>query len=77
MSDFGKINWLDLGKGAIVALITVILTAVYAGLTATPPAIPATWAQWTPILTSGVTAAIAYLMKNLFQNSNGTLGKEA
>jgi hypothetical protein len=76
-SNFGTLNWSDLIKGVLIASGTVILTAVLASLQATPPAIPATWAQWSGILTAGAIAGITYLLKNIFSNSDGKLGTEA
>lgn len=72
MSNFGSLNWLDLGKGVLVAFLTVFLGSLYTGLS--QGAFPsgselATWAA------SGLAAGVAYLIKNLFTNSSNELAK--
>jgi hypothetical protein len=61
MSDLGKLNWLDLGKGLIVAILSSILTVIYTTLQAGGLTF-----NWKEILTVGLTSAVAYLIKNLF-----------
>jgi hypothetical protein len=68
MSLFGKINWLDVLKGFIVAVGTVVLTGVYTALqSGTLP----TLAQLETLGLAGLGAGLAYLLKNIFSNNAG------
>lgn len=62
-----KLGWKDAGKGFIMAIITAILTGVYTSVQAGQ--IPTTFAQFQPMLMTGATAGIGYLIKNLATNS--------
>jgi hypothetical protein len=73
MSDLFKINLLDLGKGLLVAAIAAIGTALLPILES--GALP-TLANLQAAGIAGLTAGIAYLLKNLFTNSSGTLLKK-
>ena len=64
---FLTLNWKDLGKGLILAFLTVFVTTVYAALQA--GALP-TGAQLGSAALAGLTAMVAYLIKNFFTNSN-------
>lgn len=67
MSNFFSLNLRDLVKGAVVAALAVIAAAVTTLLEAgTMPSIE----QWKGIGWSGLMAGAAYLLKNLFTNSN-------
>jgi len=68
-SNFFSLNWLDLAKGLLVAVIGAILTGVYQAIQA--GALAWTWLFWQPIVLTGVGAGIAYLIKNFFSNSAG------
>ena len=68
-SNFLNLNWLDLLKGSLVAIIGAILTAVYQAIQA--GAFSFTWVFWQPIVLAGVGAGLAYLIKNFFSNSSG------
>jgi len=68
-SNFFSLNWLDLGKGLLVAVIGAILTGIYEAITA--GSLTWTWAFFQPIVLTGVAAGIAYLIKNFLTNSNG------
>jgi len=68
-SNFFSLNWLDLGKGLLVAVIGAILTAVYQAIQSGQ--LTWTWAFFQPIVLTGVAAGIAYLIKNFFSNSSG------
>ena len=67
MSDFGKLNWLDLGKSLIVAFVAACLGVIY-------PVIQAgTFPDWPMIqnaLLVGLAGAVAYLLKNLFSGTS-------
>jgi hypothetical protein len=71
MSNFLNINWKDLMKGLLVAVIGAILTAAYEAINA--GTIQFTWAFWQPIVYTGIAAGMAYLIKNLFTNSTGNV----
>ena len=73
MSTFGTINLLDLGKGFLVAIIGALLTGIYQALQA--GTIAFTWIFWQPNVLTAVTAGIAYIIKNLFTNSQNELAK--
>jgi hypothetical protein len=73
MSNFLNINWRDLGKAVIMLFLTTfitgITTAIQAGHFPDGP-------QLLFSLKAGGLAALAYLLKNLFTNSNGTIGTQ-
>lgn len=72
-SFFGKLNGYDLLKGFIVAIGTAVLTSLLPIIqTGALPDI----ATLKAIAISGVAAGIAYLLKNLFTNSNGEVAKK-
>jgi hypothetical protein len=67
-SLFGSINLLDIGKGALVAALTVFVGAFGGGLqSGVFPAGPdiLVWVK------AGLVAGIGYILKNLFTNSQG------
>lgn len=72
MSKFLGLNWQDAVKGLIVAVLTAFLSALIPMLEA------GTWPSKSQILQAviaGVTAAAAYLLKNVLTNSQGQIGK--
>jgi hypothetical protein len=70
-SSFLKLNWQDYAKGLIVAVGTTVLTALMTSLNSghLPQG-----KEWAGIGTAAISAAVAYLLKNLFTNSDGTIG---
>lgn len=68
-SNFFALNWMDLLKGLLVAVIGAILTGIYEAITA--GSLTWTWAFFQPIVLTGVAAGIAYLIKNFLSNSSG------
>jgi len=69
-ATFGKLNWKDLLKGAILAFIVALLTGalqLFQG-----GQIEWTFIFWQPTIYAGITALIAYLLKNLLTNSDDT-----
>lgn len=69
-ADFGKLNWKDLLKGAILAFIVAFLTGalqLFQG-----GQVEWTFIYWQPTVYAGITALIAYLLKNLLTNSDDT-----
>lgn len=69
-SIFGTLNLKDFGKGLLLAVLTPILTIIYQSLNAGSLTF-----DWKLIITTGVSAGLAYLLKNLFSNSNGDFAK--
>lgn len=59
-----SLNWLDAGKGLVMAIITAILMAVESSLQAGELSL-----SWTKIAVPGVIAGIAYLLKNFFTSA--------
>jgi hypothetical protein len=72
-STFLGLNWKDFLKGGIVAFIVAVLTGALQ-LFQTGP-VEWTWLFWQPTIYAGITALIAYLLKNLVTNSNDEILK--
>ena len=72
MSNFLNLNWNDLGKGLLVAVITAVLTFAYEALQSGSLFAPGSLKT---IGLTALTAAVAYLLKNLFTNSTGKILK--
>lgn len=70
-SSFGKLNLADLGKGVLIAVGTVILTGIATSLQAGK--LPTT-SELGVLVIAGLGAGAAYLVKNIFTNSNNQLG---
>lgn len=70
-SSFLKLNIKDFAKGLLVAVISAVLTVVYTSLQAGSLNF-----DWKVIATTALTAALAYLTKNVFQNQSGEIGTE-
>jgi hypothetical protein len=68
MSKFFQLNMSDFVKGLIIAVLTVIVTSV--GDIIATGNFP-TAAQWKIIGLAALSAAIAYIIKNLLTNSQG------
>lgn len=65
-SPFLNVDFKDLAKGFVLAVLTSVLTIVYTTLQSGSLAI-----DWKLCLTTSLTSGIAYLLKNLFTNSKG------
>jgi hypothetical protein len=72
MSEFLKLNGKDFFKGLFVAVLAIIASSLSVILDA--GALP-TMAEWLSIAKVAGTAAISYLLKNLFTNSSDQLLK--
>lgn len=72
-SKFFNLNWADLGKGLLIAFLTALLGGILELLQA--GTLPTTWVAFQPIFELSLAAAVSYLLKNLFTNSEGTLMK--
>lgn len=72
-SKFFGLDVSDAVKGIIMAFTAAVLTAVYAAIS------DGDWPSKAELLDSlrvGFTAALAYILKNLFTNSDGTFAKK-
>ncbi len=65
---FGQLMSKDLVKGFIMAILTVIVTFAYTSLQA--GTLPTDGATWKHEAILGLSAGLAYLIKNFFTNSN-------
>ena len=66
-SDFLNLNWKDFVKGLLVAVLTAVITYLY-GVIGTGDF---TAIDWKMVGSTALIAALAYLSKNLFTNSEG------
>jgi hypothetical protein len=73
MSNFLKLNWADIGKGILVAVLaaigTVLLPVLESGVLPTLAILQAAGI-------TGLTAGLAYLVKNIITNSSGEILKK-
>lgn len=65
-SPFLNIDFNDLGKGLILAVLTSVMTVIYTTVQTGSLSF-----DWKLITTTAITAALGYLMKNLLTNSKG------
>lgn len=72
MSNIFTLNWADLGKGIVTAILAAFLTSVYAIFQA--GALP-TLADLKVAGLAGAVAGGAYLVKNLLTNNEGSFLK--
>jgi Flp pilus assembly pilin Flp len=72
MSNLFSLNWKDVGKGFLVAVLTVVITGL--GTSLQSGKLP-TLAELGALALAGLGAGLAYLLKNFFTNSNNELGK--
>lgn len=72
-SKFLNINWADIGKGLLIAFLTALLGGILEKLQTGE--LPTTWIAFQPILELSLSAAVAYLLKNLFTNSEGQIAR--
>ncbi len=70
MSNFGTLNWADFGKGLLVAVLSAVFTVIYTTVQAGSLTF-----DWKAIGATALAAALAYISKNLFTNSNNELAK--
>ena len=73
MSNFLTLNWADLGKGFLVAVLGALLTGIYQALQAATIAF--TWVFWQPIVLTAAMAGIGYILKNFLTNSQDQFAK--
>ena len=73
MSGFGSINLVDIGKGFLIAFLTVFLLGVVNILqTGVFPAL----AELGTLAIAGLAAGLSYVLKNFFTNSENKLAKK-
>lgn len=71
LSDFLKINVLDLVKGAITAAFAAILAIIYPIVESGSLTF-----DWASIWKAALVASVSYLLKQFFTNSDGQLFKK-
>jgi len=69
-STLFTLNTSDFIKGLLMAVLSTVITIVYQTVEAGSLVF-----DWTAIGTMALTSALAYIMKNLFTNSQGQLFK--
>ncbi len=74
MSKFLSLNATDFIKGLVVAVLSALIAGVLQLMQAGPFTFD--WVTFQPIVFTAVSAGLAYLSKNLFQNSGGEAGPE-
>lgn len=72
-AKFGTLNWMDVLKGAGIAALTSILTALMTFLN--NGTFPTTWAEWQFYVYAAIGCFVAYVLKNLLTNSQGEVLK--
>ena len=70
-STLFTLNSTDFIKGLLMAVLSTVITIVYQTVEAGSLVF-----DWTAIGTMAITSALAYIMKNLFTNSQGKLFKK-
>jgi len=70
-SSFLTLNLKDFAKGLLVAVLSAVFGVVTTSLEAGSLIF-----DWKAIATIALSAALAYIAKNLFQNSQGAIGTE-
>jgi flagellar biosynthesis protein FliQ len=70
-SSFLTLNTRDFVKGLFIAVITAVITVVYTTIQTGTLSF-----DWKVISTTALSAALAYIMKNLLTNSNDQLLKK-
>lgn len=70
-STLFTLNTSDFIKGLLMAILSTVITIVYQTVEAGSLVF-----DWTAIGTMALTSALAYIMKNLFTNSQGLLFKK-
>ena len=75
MKPLFSLGLADIGKGFLIAVLTVVLTGLGTYLNATPPHFP-TGAELGTLGLAGLGAGIAYIIKNFFTNSENKLLKK-
>ena len=67
-SSLGKLKLNDFAKGLLITVLTAVLTVIYQSVSADSLVV-----NWNVVLTTGLTAGIAYLLKNIGTGENGRI----
>lgn len=70
MSNFLKINWADVGKGLLLAVLSSVISGIYTIID--KGAFP-TLEDFKVIGLIALGTALSYLLKNVFTNSDGKI----
>ncbi len=70
-SSFLSLNTKDFVKGLVITVLTSVLSIIYSSLQAGSLTI-----DWKVILTTGLTSAIGYIIKNYLTNSKDEILKK-
>lgn len=68
-SSFFTLNWKDLVKGFVMAILTALITGIYQALQS-PGGIQFTWLFFQPIVYTAIAGGLAYLIKNWLTNTD-------
>jgi VIT1/CCC1 family predicted Fe2+/Mn2+ transporter len=71
-SNFLKLNWRDLLKGLLLAVLSAVITFVYTAIQG-GIVIDGEFLKRAGMV--AIATVLSYLLKNLFENSNGDLAK--
>ena len=71
MSTFLSLNSKDFIKGLFIAILTAVITMLYTSIEAGELML-----NWKAIGMTAISAALAYITKNLLTNSNGQILKK-
>ena len=71
-SNFLKLNWRDVLKSLLLAVLAAVVTFVYNAIQSGVP-LNGDFIKESAMV--AVAAALAYLLKNFFENNDGTLAK--
>ena len=72
-SNFLNLNWRDFLKGLLLSILSAVITFVY-GVVQSGTSFDGEFFKAAGVV--AVTTLLAYLSKNLFENSDGDLSKE-
>lgn len=73
-SKFFTLNWRDALKGLLLAVLSAVITFLYEVFQAGPVTFDKEFLGKVGLI--AVSTALAYLLKNLFENSEGDLAKK-
>nr|AKH47800.1 hypothetical protein [uncultured marine virus] len=71
-SQMFKINWRDVGKGLITAILAAVLTYVLQLINA--PGFSFAGINWADILRIAFASGVGYILKNFLTDSQGNFG---
>ena len=74
LSKFLGLNVADIAKSVIMAFMGSFVSGLYKFIELGTS--PSAWPEWKPVVMGGVAAALGYLIKNFFTNSEGQFLKQ-